>query len=326
MLWCPLITPYDRDGAIDADRMRRHMGHLTPSVGGFLVPGSTGDGWVLSDAQTLQVLEAVVDTALARGAALLIGVLRPDVPAMQETMARTLDWLQRRAGTDDARAAMRRASVQGFTFCAPHGANLSQNDIACAFDGLFACGLPMSLYQLPQVTGNEVTPETVRALAARHPNLKMIKDTSGADRIAEAGVDGMFLLRGAEGGYSRHLKTAGGRFDGFLLSSANGFGPQLAQMIEHQRHGRQAQADDLSARIEAVVEAVFAAAASMAFGNVFTHANKAIDHHMAYGPQARDVAAPRLHGGQILPDALIAVAGDALARHGLAPARGYLHS
>ena len=325
-LWCPLLTPYGSDGAIDLQRLRRHVEYLTPSVGGFLVPGSTGDGWVMSDAQALQLLDAMLDLAQAGGAAVLVGVLRPDVAAMQATMACMLDRLRRRAGTDDAQTAMRRASVQGFTFCAPHGADLSQDAIAGAFDSLLGCGLPVSLYQLPQVTGNEVAPATVRALATRHANLHMVKDTSGADRIADAGLDDVFLLRGAEGAYSRHLKIAGGRYDGFLLSSANGFGPQLAQMIDLLRQGRRAQADAMSARIEAVVEAVFAAAAGIAFGNVFTHANKAIDHHMAFGPLARDVAAPRLHGGQTLPDELIAVAGDALARHGLMPARGYLYS
>ena len=51
-LWCPLITHYDRDGAIDQPRVAAHLRHLAPHVKGFLVPGSTGDGWELSDAET----------------------------------------------------------------------------------------------------------------------------------------------------------------------------------------------------------------------------------------------------------------------------------
>ena len=168
----------------------------------------------------------------------------------------------------------------------------------------------------------------MRTLASRHANLLMLKDTSGADRVADAGgagIDELFLVRGAEGGYSRHLKLAGGRYDGFLLSTANVFGPQLALLIEHLRHGRRAEAEALSARLEAVVNAVFAAAAPLPYGNAFTNANKALDHFMAHGPGARAVTPPRLHSGQRLPGELIARAGDELLRHGLMPVRGYLN-
>ena len=323
-LWCPLLTHYDDAGRIDLPRIGRQLDFLAPSVRGFLVPGSTGDGWQLSDDETQQLLAGVVGMAVERRLALLIGVLKPTGAAMHEAMARTLRWLLQRAGTDDPLVALRAASVVGFTFCAPHGAALPQPEIADALDGLLATGLPASLYQLPQVTGNEIAAETVRTLADRHPNLLMLKDTSGVDRVADTGLDALFLVRGAEGNYSRHLKLGGGRYDGFLLSTANGFGPQLAELIEHLRAGRQDAADALSARLEGAVNEVFAAAAPLPYGNAFTNANKAIDHYMAHGPSAGGVTPPRLHSGERLPAELIATTGAALGRHALMPARGYL--
>lgn len=324
-LWCPLLTHYDDAGRIDFERIRLHLDFLAPSVRGFLVPGSTGDGWQLSDEQTQELLAGIVEMAVERRLALLIGVLKPTGAAMQEALARTLRWLQQRAGSDDPLTALRGASVAGFTYCAPHGAALTQGDIAEALDALLATGLPASLYQLPQVTGNRIAPDTVHALATRHANLLMLKDTSGEDRVADSGLEGLFLVRGAEGGYSRHLKLAGGRYDGFLLSTANGFGPQLAELIEHLRGGRQAQADALSARLEAAVNEVFAAAAPLPYGNAFTNANKAVDHFMAHGPGARSVTPPRLHSGERLPAGLITTTGAALERHALMPVRGYLN-
>ncbi len=324
-LWCPLLTHYDDAGRIDFARIRRHLDFLAPSVRGFLVPGSTGDGWQLSDEQAQELLAGVVEMAVERRLALLIGVLKPSGGAMHEAIARSLRWLQQRAGADDPLTALRAASVAGFTYCAPHGAALSQGEIADALDSLLATGLPASLYQLPQVTGNRIAPETVHSLAARHANLLMLKDTSGEDSVADAGPTDLFLVRGAEGGYSRHLKLGGGRYDGFLLSTANVFGAQFAQLIEQLRQGRRAEADALSARLEAVVNAVFAAAAPLPYGNAFTNANKALDHFMAHGPDARAVTPPRLHSGQRLPGELIARAGEELLRHGLMPARGYLH-
>lgn len=324
-LWCPLLTHYDDQGRIDFERIGRQLDFLAPSVHGFLVPGSTGDGWQLSDGETQALLAGVVEMAVERRLALLIGVLKPTGAAMHEAMARTLRWLQQRAGSSDPLAALRSAAVAGFTYCAPHGAALTQGDIADVLESLLATGLPASLYQLPQVTGNRIAPETVRTLAARHANLLMLKDTSGEDQVAESGLADLFLVRGAEGGYSRHLKLGGGRYDGFLLSTANGFGPQLAELIEHLRSGRRAEADSLSARLEAAVNEVFAAAALLPYGNAFTNANKAIDHFMAHGPGARSVTPPRLHSGERLPAALIATAGAALERQALMPARGYLN-
>ncbi len=324
-LWCPLLTHYDDQGRIDAQRIARHLDFLAPSVRGFLVPGSTGDGWQLSDAEARTLLDVVIGLARERALQLLIGVLRPDADAMQAFMVDTIAWLKQRAGTTDLPDALRQAATLGFTFCAPHGAALTQDDIAAALDTLLAVGAPSALYQLPQVTGNEIAPQTMRTLAARHANLLMLKDTSGADRIADSGLDKVFLVRGAEGGYSHHLKLAGGRYDGFLLSTANVFGAPLNELIEHLRQGRRAEADALSSRLEAVVNAVFAAAAPLPYGNAFTNANKSLDHFMAHGPGARGVTPPRLHSGQRLPADLIDRAGAELERHGLMPVRGYLN-
>lgn len=324
-LWCPLLTHYADDGRIDFEHIRRHLDFLAPSVRGFLVPGSTGDGWQLSDDEEQALLAGVVEMVAERRLALLVGVLKPTGAAMHDTMTRRLRWLQQRAGSADPLTALRSASVAGFTFCAPHGAAMPQDEITAVLDSLLATGLPASLYQLPQVTGNRIDPATVRSLAARHANLLMLKDTSGEDRVAESGLNGLFLVRGAEGGYSRHLKLGGGRYDGFLLSTANGFGPQLAELIAHLRGGRQAEADALSARLEAAVNEVFAAAAPLPYGNAFTNANKAIDHFIAHGPGAAGVTPPRLHSGQRLPAELIAATGAALQRQHLMPARGYLN-
>ena len=329
-LWCPLLTPYTADGAIDAARLQAHLRFLQPHVRGLLVPGSTGDGWQLADDEVRTLLQLLMDEAPALGLHLLVGVLKPGLHEMLATLAEMRAWLCQRAGVVDAEddlslaRVLRHSGVVAFTVCPPHGTQRSQAEIAASLDRVLATGLPMALYQLPQVTGNEMAPQTVAALADRHAHLLMLKDTSGADRVAAAGFRQAFLVRGAEGGYSRHLAAAGGDYDGFLLSTANVFAPQLATLLAHLDAGRQAEADALSARLQAVAEAVFAAAAPLPYGNAFTNANKALDHFMAHGPQAEAVPGPRLHSGHTLPTALIGAAGHALRQHALMPARGYL--
>ena len=323
-LWCPLLTPYQADGQVDAARLSRHLASIAGSVGGLLVPGSTGDGWQLADAEARALLKRLLPLARAHGTAVLIGLLKADTTAVLHQLRDTLAWLRRLTGAETDLAAMRAAGVCGFTACPPSGAGLSQDTIRESLDQLLATGLPFALYQLPQVTGNEMSPDTVAWLAARHPNFLWFKDTSGADRVAAAGVREVFLVRGAEGGYSRHLSGHGGAYDGFLLSTANVFAAPLAQVLDHLAHGEPAAAQALSARIGAVVDPVFAEAGALPFGNAFTNANKAIDHWMAHGPAALNVPGPRLYSGHTLPSPLIALAGEALRAQGLMPVRGYL--
>lgn len=324
-LWCPLLTHYTADGALDRPRMRAHLDFLQSSVRGLLVPGSTGDGWQLDDAQAHELLDFMLGEARTRGLRLLAGVLKPDTAQMLDGLARTMAWLRARpdaaVGTDAA--VLRHAGLCGFAVCPPHGA-LPQSAIREALDRLLATGLPLALYQLPQVTGNELSASTLAWLADRHANLLMVKDSSGEDRIARDGFRSAWLMRGAEGGYSMQLAASGGAYDGLLLSSANAFGPPLARMLAGLHAGDAAQAHALSGTISAVMAETFAAAAPLPSGNVFTNANKALDHFMAHGPAAAGLPGPRLHGGGHLPPALIAETGAILARHGLMPARGYL--
>src|SRR5690242_2296298 len=60
-LWCPSLTHYTREGAIDEKRMAAHLQHLQPYVKGLLVPGSTGDAWELTQEEFWKVLEIALE-------------------------------------------------------------------------------------------------------------------------------------------------------------------------------------------------------------------------------------------------------------------------
>jgi dihydrodipicolinate synthase/N-acetylneuraminate lyase len=326
-LWCPLLTHYRDDGRIDLERTARHLDAIRPFVGGLLLAGSTGDGWELDEAERQGLIAEVLPLARERGFVTLIGVLKADAAQTRAAIDASLELLRADSSADvaaDPIDLFAQSGVVGVTLCPPTGATLAQAAIAADLHALAATGVPISLYQLPQVTHNEMEPATVAALVREHANLLMVKDTSGADRLAEAGITGVVLLRGAEGGYARHPKSADGRYDGFLLSTANGLARPIARILDALDAGQREQAQALSRRVEAVVDAVFPAAAALPHGNAFTNANKAIDHVMAWGPQADRSAGPRLHAGSRLPGELIEVAFDALARHDLLPDRGYL--
>lgn len=319
-LWCPLLTHYRDDGSLDRERITAHLRHLAPHVKGFLIPGSTGDGWEMSDAEIRELLVLAQEQTAKLELHLLIGVLKTearDACSMLRDYGRTLPAAITEHGT---------RSTPCFTVCPPKGKDLPQETIRTALADILSLGFPTALYQLPQITQNEMSPETLADLAARFPNLILFKDTSGVDRVANSGQDfgGVFLVRGAEGGYASWLKSGGGPYDGFLLSTANCFGRELHQVIELLNAGHRDEALRLSDRLSAVVKEVFALVAVLPDGNAFANANKVMDHFFAHGPKAASMTPPRLHAGSRLPVEVIRQTGAALERHGFVTERGYL--
>lgn len=327
-LWCPLLTHFRTRGKLDETRICCHLNHVAPHVHGILVPGSTGEGWEMNDAEIRRLLGVVLEAAQRAGVRVLVGVLKYSVPDMLRCIEDTLAWLKSRTGATTAIEALSRSSVVGFTVCPPKGADLSQASIREALAEILASDLPVALYQLPQVTENEMTPETVRHLAERYSNLFLFKDTSGGDRVARAKIDlgGVYLVRGAEGEYAQATRGGNGPYDGLLLSTANVFAAELHQILGLLESAKKDMADALSGRIEPVVEEVFALVEKLEIGNPFTNANKILDHVMAYGAAAVEHEPPLLYSGVRLPAKHVKKVAETLRAKELYPERGYLNS
>lgn len=330
-LLCPPITHYDAEGALDPARTRAHMAVVAPRAPCLLVPGSTGDGWELSPGEVRRLLEIHAGLAGDLGYSILVGALHPDAGEARRAVLDRLDLFKALAGTANAERALSASRVAGFTVCGPSGADLTQEEIEDALRRILDLGLPTAVYQLPQVTKNEISPAVMERLIGEFPNLWMVKDTSGSDRLVRSGIRrrGVVFVRGAEGDFAVWLAERDGeaerKYDGFLLSSANAFAPHLVQMIRLHRSGERSAAAELSGRMDEVVRAVFAEAAPLPFGNPFSNANKALDHVLAWGGADR-APAPATHSGALLPAGLLSAAEVSLRRGGFLPARGYLET
>ncbi len=324
-LWCPPLTHYDGAGAIDHARMEAHWRFMRRSIRGFLVPGSTGDAWEMAPFELDAVVAAALDRVETGGGELLLGALHPDASATLAAISSLLELLKRRTGQVDPRDAMAAAHVRAFTVCPPAGEDRTREGIEAGLAAILDLGVPVALYQLPQVTRNEMSPGLVAGLAARYPNLILLKDSSGDDRVARSGlVRDLFLVRGAEGDYARWLTEGGGPYHGLLLSTANCFPGPLQAVIGHLEEGRIAEARELSGRLSRVVAQAFDLVADLPEGNAFANANKAMDHFMAWGLKASRVPAPRLHAGSEIPRKLLARVAIILAEAGFFPDQGYL--
>jgi dihydrodipicolinate synthase/N-acetylneuraminate lyase len=325
-LWCPLLTHYRDDKTIDFDRMVSHFAYISHWVKGFLIPGSTGDGWELTEEETMQVAEFAVAHMRNKDVHLLIGLLRPDVGGVKGMLSamkgRNVFHLLENKG---AGLVMSPHHICGITICPPRGKSLSQAEIDSGLSEILEMALPTALYQLPQVTENEAAPETFARLTEKYPNLIFFKDSSGNDRIASSSVDkgGVFLVRGAEGDYARWLRETGGPYDGLLLSTANSFPRELRSVIENLEKGDFKVAGETSVRLSTVIGKIFAIVQPLTHGNAFTNANKAIDHFLAHGPNAASRPGPLLHTGIRIPREILSATGKALDSQGFLPERGY---
>jgi dihydrodipicolinate synthase/N-acetylneuraminate lyase len=325
-LWCPILTHYKTDGAIDSERLTVHLQHLSVHVQGILVPGSTGDGWELSSEETRRLLGIVLEAVCQTNLRVLIGILKSSTQETLTLIRETVDWLKARTNEREAGQALAAAGVCGFTICPPRGKDLTQEEIERGLSAVLEFGVPIAVYQLPQITGNEISPELAGSLAARFSNFIFFKDSSGADRVVQSKTDlgEVFTMRGAEGDYARWLKSGGGPYDGFLLSTANCFSRELDQIIKWQESGKREEAQALSDRLTMVVNEVFGIVKGVPHGNAFTNANKAMDHFFAYGSRAASVPAPRLHAAVNLPEEVLLQTGEVLLRNGFMPVEGYV--
>jgi len=325
-LWCPPITHYRADGSIDRERTELHLAWLSRWVGGLLAAGSTSDGWELDEERHKLVTQLALEAAEKSGFRVLIGLLQP---GHSEVLRRIAIWTRSLGGTSGGAAAAARLAnrrVCGFAVCPPTGASLPAGMVEASLDLILQTGAPIALYQLPQVTGYEMSPELVGDLAARHSKFLLFKDSGGKDIVANSRrrPAGVFLFRGAEGDYTRCLAQQGGPYYGWLLSSANAFAAELHEMLELLESGNTTQAHEKSARLASVMTALFQCAANLPEGNPFANANKAAEHFYAHGGSALQAPLPRFSSGRSLPLDFVRQAGEVLGKHGLLPERGYL--
>src|SRR5205807_7263305 len=141
------------------------------------------------DRETSELLEIAFELAQKLEVLLLVGVLKRTAPEMKAAVEKILDRIRERTGEKDTRIALAKARVCGFTVCAPAGKDLTEKQLEEGLNSFLELGLPTAIYQLPQVTGNELSPELVSRLAEQFQNFLLFKDSSGEDRVLTSGKE-----------------------------------------------------------------------------------------------------------------------------------------
>lgn len=314
-LWFPPLTYYKADGSLDLERMEQMLARVHPYCQGVLVPGSTGDGWILPEAEQEAIVRRFLKGFGFGRFRMFIGALKPTAADTKAAIARWCGILREVSGQADDAQAMEALGVAGFVICAPNGVQDPAAQEA-ALSEVLDLGLPTAFYQLPQVTGVLVDPALVAALAERYPNLILGKDSGGGDEMAKSRLlsSRLMLLRGAEGDPTAMLRGAEPVYDGLLLSTVNCFPAEYDALL--------AGTGEFGAFGEVIAE-TFAAAAEAPVSNAFSDANRAMDHVLYHGKKTLEQPAPLCIGGKPLPMELVKLAYDAMDRRGLVPETGY---
>jgi 4-hydroxy-2-oxoglutarate aldolase len=199
-----LITPFDRDGALDDDAHRHNLERLTAQgVEGFVISGSTGQGPYLLPGDRHRLI-AIGRKTLGPDPFLICGVQAESVDQAIMQIEEAAD-----GGADTALVMTPTTLIRG------------NDELVAGFYRRVAdaASVPLFLYSVPNTNAYEL-PVTVVAELAKHPNIVGMKDSGGnLDRIPGLATNSGFPVLA---GTSRAVnESVAGGAHGAITASAN---------------------------------------------------------------------------------------------------------
>jgi 4-hydroxy-tetrahydrodipicolinate synthase len=160
----PLLTPFAEDGTIDVPTLQQLVESvIAAGVQGVMVAGTTGEGPMLSLAERMLLAEIVVAQVRKRVAV----IVQSGAITTHETLV-----LAEHATTSGADAI---AVMSPFFYAYSQAALIGY---FCTIAD-HVPSMPVYLYNIPQRTGNVITPEVSAAVAQRCANVVGEKESSG---------------------------------------------------------------------------------------------------------------------------------------------------
>lgn len=157
-----MVTPFDRDGALDEGGARRLAAHLVDNgIDSLIVSGTTGESPTTTSAEKLKLLKAIKDEVGDR-ARICAGVGTNNT-----------------AATIDLARGAREAGADSLLVVTPYYSKPSQAGVYAHFAALSnAVDLPICVYDIPGRSGIAIEADTMRRLAEL-PTVKAVKDAKG---------------------------------------------------------------------------------------------------------------------------------------------------
>jgi 4-hydroxy-tetrahydrodipicolinate synthase len=215
----PILTPFSAGGEmLNEEALVRLVEFLIAAgVDGLITCGTTGEWVFLSREERQRVTEVVLRTAAGRVAVLA----QTGAASTVETVALTQH--------------ARDLGVQAVTVVSPYYYRLSDAALVEHYVRVAGSvpGFPVFLYNIPQNTGNNLSPETVAQITGRCSNVVGIKDSSGnVAQLIQYRVEVGRQFYALMGSDRLILAALANGADGFIPGNANVM-PELFVTLYH---------------------------------------------------------------------------------------------
>ncbi|WP_207002480.1 4-hydroxy-tetrahydrodipicolinate synthase family protein [Trinickia mobilis] len=236
-IWLPIVTPF-RSGEVDIDALQRLAdSYLHTEISGFVALGTTGEAALLSEAERVAVLQALMDVVGAR-LPVLVGVGGSDTRDVLREIQRYERW-----------------DCVGYLVSPPSYICPDQAGVQWHFEQVaHATSRSIVLYDVPHRTGVAIAPETVARLL-EHKNILAIKEcvNDHFDPLSSLPVS---VLCGTDEAFVDCIGRGG---SGGILASAHFCADLMVEVQERVQTDRDAEARTLFASLLPVLRLLFAA-------------------------------------------------------------------
>ena len=238
-----MITPFQKDGEIDFNRLSEHTDRLIKhGIGYLVVLGTTAETPTLSGKEKADVLGCVIE-ACGNRVPVMAGLGGNDTRAVTESLKSP--WLK---------------GVQGILSVSPYYNKPTQEGIYQHFAAIASVSeWPVMLYNVPGRTSSNISAETCIRLANDfQENIIGIKEASGdfiqvMDILVERPQG--FLVVSGDDAITLPMIAAGG--DGVISVIGNAYPSQMSTMVASALDGSNEKARELHYRLFPMIKAIF---------------------------------------------------------------------
>lgn len=240
-LFTAMVTPFDKEGRVDYEQMKRlSLALLDSGSDGLVVSGTTGERSTLTDEEQFKLFAAVKEAVGGRGT------------VMAGTGSNCT-----REGVDLTREA-ERIGVDAILLVVPYYNKPTQEGLFAHFKTIAqATTLPCILYNVPSRTVTNLAPDTVIRLS-KIDNIVGIKEASGnLDQIAKIinGTGKDFIVYSGNDGDTFPVIAMGGY--GVISVVSHLVGNQVREMIEKLVSGKLSEAAAIHHRLLPLINTLF---------------------------------------------------------------------
>ncbi len=239
-----MVTPMERSGAIDYDKVESLAKHLIESGSDtLLVAGTTGESPTLTNEEEIELVNSV-KRAIANKAKIILG-----------------------AGSNSTESAIeyskfaQKEGVDAILSVVPYYNKPNQRGMIEHFSAIAqATSLPIILYNIPGRTGVNMLPETVAYLARKYDNIVGVKQSFGdMDQVTELRMlcPEDFVIYSGDDSLTLPMLSLGAH--GVISVASHIFGSEIKSMIRNFKSGELIAARNMQKKLYPAFRKLFMA-------------------------------------------------------------------